>query len=108
MLMAAPTVALARPMLRPTMDRGLATALLVGGVALTAAGPIVVATGSMMLLSRNDDGREGLLDHQKTGVGLMVAGGVSMAVGIPLLIVGARGRGQRRDASMRSPLSFQF
>jgi hypothetical protein len=98
----------ALPSRRPAIDPGVATTLLVAGIVLPAAGPVAIASGLGLLWSGNDDGGQGLDDHQRTGVGLMVGGGVSVAIGIPLLIVGARTRRESSNAAFSPPRTFRF
>jgi hypothetical protein len=57
------------------------TGLMVTGIVATATGGITVLTGTM-LLSTGDK------NYRSLGIGLAVAGGAALAIGIPMILVG--------------------
>jgi hypothetical protein len=78
--------------------RRRSTGMMVTGIALGSAGLLAGVSGALVIgvCSRNEAGQAGSVgencdkDSVPAGVGLAIAGGVGLAVGIPLTLIGAR------------------
>ena len=80
--------------------------LKVAGIIITMIGIALSVTGAALLIADAygvDRPNLPHTDYYHAGIGTLVVGQVSMAVGIPLWIIGARGGG-RRHRAMLTPL----
>ncbi len=74
------------------------TGMMVSGIVATAIGGITELTGLMLLVIDDDEARG-------TGIGLAVTGGVLLAIGIPMTIVGASPKPGRVSTAGSPPVT---
>lgn len=106
----------ALPAITPARSDPAATAVMVTGIVVTIAGAVMLPVGLAMTFSRSEpfraDREEGLQDHQKTGIGLLIGGAVGLGVGIPVIVVGKRMRADDEGADeaeeASNPFAFRF